>query len=77
MTRPNADQMRAVIRISGIIHGSDSDSMHGCIEVLMSPAADHRVKGDALAQLRKLGGAIARLCDEYERAEQPARACGT
>lgn len=75
MTRPNAIQMIAVIRISGIIKGADSESLHGCLEVLTSPSADAGVRTDALAQLRKLGGVIARFCDEYEHAETPARAC--
>lgn len=75
MTRPNGLQMRAVIHMSSVIDGDDSDSMRHFLEVLMSPSADHLVRAEALRQLRKLGGLITRWCDEYEAAETPAQAC--
>ena len=75
MTRPNGTQMRAVIRMSGIINSADSESLHHSLEVLMSPAADHLVRAEALRQLRKLGGLIARCCDEYEQSEAPTQTC--
>jgi hypothetical protein len=75
MTRPNGIQMRAVIHMSGVINGADSESLHHCFEVLMSPSADRLVRAEALRQLRKLGGLIARFCDEYEQAEAPEQAC--
>lgn len=75
MTRPNGIQMRAVIHMSSVINGGDSESLRHCLEVLMSPSADHLVRAEALRQLRKLGGLIARFCDEYEQAEAPVRAC--
>ena len=75
MSRPNAQQMQAVIRISGVINGEYSRSIHRCLEVLASPSAHDMARADALAMLRFLGGLIARYCDDYAHAGNCTSAC--
>lgn len=70
--RPTADQILAVIHMGGIA----PLGTHGYLAVLLSPDSTPEVRADALAQLRRLGGLMARFCNDYERTGQPARAYG-
>jgi len=71
--RPTADQILAVIHMGGIA----PLGTHGYLAVLLSYEAAPEVRADALAQLRGLGGLMARFCNDYERAGKPARTYGT
>jgi hypothetical protein len=71
--RPTADQKLAVIHMGGIA----PLGTHGYLTVLLSDESTPQARADALANLRRLGGLMARFCNDYERAGQPARVYGT